>query len=413
LRIWNAQTGQPVSTPLVGHCGEVHSVMYSHNGEHIVSGGGDRLLRIWDGQTGQPVCAPLKGHNSAVHSVAYSPDGRHIVSASIYETCIWNVELIDQPVDTSLKEHCSSYSSDVLLVTYSPDGNHIISKYHDNSSQVWNAKTGELAKILKPHMGLLAQSPDRKHVISTSWNGNLQIWNIQTGQTVGTPLVGHPTMVNSAAYSHDGKYIVSVSLNDMHIWDALTGQSILERKVDHNGIQSLEYSPDHNYIVSGSRHKSVQVWNAQTGYCLGIPLEGHTDRVDSVAYSPDGEHIVSGSWDKTIRVWKAPKQQPQAVGTQNETYMIAFSPCAEHALNNPQALYDLHPSKDIHLSVTNDGWIVDLSSSPPALLMWLPPANRPPGLYTPGTHLIIGASQTILDLSKLAHGRNWTQCMKG
>ena len=34
-------------------------------------------------------------------------------------------------------------------------------------------------------------------------------------------------------------------------------------------------------------------------------LKGHTDWVYSVAFSPDGQRIVSGSRDKTLKIWDA------------------------------------------------------------------------------------------------------------
>ena len=48
------------------------------------------------------------------------------------------------------------------------------------------------------------------------------------------------------------------------------------------------YSPDGNYIVSGSEDKTIRIWNAATGQCVAGPFQGHTDYITSVAYSPDG-----------------------------------------------------------------------------------------------------------------------------
>ncbi|KAI0039160.1 hypothetical protein FA95DRAFT_1657094, partial [Auriscalpium vulgare] len=143
---------------------------------------------------------------------------------------------------------------------------------------------------------------------------------------------------------------------------------------------------------------TVRIWDAETGQPIGPPLEGHTGWVTSVAYSSDERHIVSGSSDNTVRIWDAETGRP--MGT-------TFSPHSQHILNEPETLHTLHTSKSVHLTETHDGWIVYSAASPPALLLWLPPANRSPGLYTPYTHLIIGASPTILDLSGFAHGPNW------
>ena len=46
----------------------------------------------------------------------------------------------------------------------------------------------------------------------------------------------------------------------------------------------------------------VKVYDLRTGK-LSLALYGHNERVISVAFSPDGSRLVSGSRDKTVKVW--------------------------------------------------------------------------------------------------------------
>ena len=72
---------------------------------------------------------------------------------------------------------------------------------------------------------------------------------------------------------------------------------------------SVAFSPDGQRIVSGSRDKTLRLWDATSGAPIGAPLRGHDERVSSVAFSPDGQRIVSGSADKTLRLWDADERR--------------------------------------------------------------------------------------------------------
>jgi hypothetical protein len=47
----------------------------------------------------------------------------------------------------------------------------------------------------------------------------------------------------------------------------------------------------------------MRVWELASGRCVQT-LEGHSEGVRSVALSLDGRYAVSGSRDKTMRVWE-------------------------------------------------------------------------------------------------------------
>ena len=71
-----------------------------------------------------------------------------------------------------------------------------------------------------------------------------------------------------------------------------------------DGVSSVAFSPDGKRIASGSKDKTVKVWDAETGQEV-LTLKGHPNWVTSVAFSPDGKRIVSGCPANTVKVWDA------------------------------------------------------------------------------------------------------------
>ena len=62
------------------------STAFSPDGQRIASGSNDNTLRLWNADTGQPLGDPFTGNKDPVSSVAFSPDGRRIVSGSEDDT---------------------------------------------------------------------------------------------------------------------------------------------------------------------------------------------------------------------------------------------------------------------------------------------------------------------------------------
>ncbi|PVF91751.1 hypothetical protein CPB86DRAFT_830421 [Serendipita vermifera] len=149
----------------------------------------------------------------------------------------------------------------------------------------------------------------------------------------GAPQVwqGHTDSVLSVAFSPDGEQIASGSRDKtIRLWDVKTGQPTGEPFQGHTGaVQSVAFSPNGHQIASGSRDKTIQLWDAKTGQPIGKPLEGHTDWVQSVAFCHGGQTIASGSEDNIIRLWDARTGQPIGEPLQGHTgavQSVAFSP---------------------------------------------------------------------------------------
>jgi WD40 repeat protein len=69
-------------------------------------------------------------------------------------------------------------------------------------------------------------------------------------------------------------------------------------------VNTAAFSPDGKRIVTASLDRTARLWDVETGKPIGEPLKGHTNSVYSAAFSPDGKRIVTASLDNTARVWE-------------------------------------------------------------------------------------------------------------
>mmetsp|Transcript_25129 Transcript_25129/g.17797 ORF Transcript_25129/g.17797 Transcript_25129/m.17797 type:complete len:88 (-) Transcript_25129:351-614(-) len=57
-----------------------------------------------------------------------------------------------------------------------------------------------------------------------------------------------------------------------------------------------------DYLASGSRDKTIKIWEAKSGRCV-LTLLGHDNWVTDLVFHPSGRFLLSVSDDKSLRIW--------------------------------------------------------------------------------------------------------------
>jgi guanine nucleotide-binding protein subunit beta-2-like 1 protein len=121
-------------------------------------------------------------------------------------------------------------------------------------------------------------------------------------------------------------------------------------------VLSVAFSVDNRQIVSGSRDKTIKLWNT-LGECKFTVSEGaHTDWVSCVRFSPNVQTptIFSASWDKTVKVWDMSTFQLKTtlVGHTGYVNSVTVSPdgslCASGGKDGIAMLWDLKDGKHLY-----------------------------------------------------------------
>ncbi|MFM7426736.1 MAG: NACHT domain-containing protein [Elainella sp.] len=343
LRVWNVSTGECLQE-LRGHSNWIFAVAFHPSSEYLASSSEDQTVRIWKLDDGE-CFGELTGHQAGVRSVAFSPDGQKLASGSSDGSVrIWTMP------EGSCLQGLHSHSGAVRSVQFSPDGVWLASGGDDQILRLWQVETGELVREFpcSSRIWSVAFSPNSQFLLTGS-DDQICLWERQTPESI-RQFEGHSGMVLSVAFSPEGSLAASGSDDQtIRFWEVDTGRCLQTLKGRNNWVWSVAFNPRSEtglQLASAHEDQTVRFWQA-TGSgpnsgpnsgaaSLVCGLEGHQGRIWSLDYSPDGQFLASGSDDQTIRFWQTGTGRSLKVlrGQTGPVRLVKFSPDGQLLASN-------------------------------------------------------------------------------
>jgi WD40 repeat protein len=276
-----------------------------------------------------------------VSSVAFSPDGNLVIC----EKGAWHIA--DGKKWFELSGHQVVQAANTKIMATFNDKAFLLREGYEGT------RLRKLAEAVNFVFTTIALSADGHLAAAGSYWGEIAIWNADTGElTFRSPWLQDQRMVNSLAFSPDGKWLATATEKErVTLWDVSTGLQVRQMDMSfvlgHDDGSDMDFSADGRLLAVASS-VGVNVWETATGR-LVTELETPS-RVYGVAFSPDMQRLAAASRGSSLneglaelKIWKISRTSP--------THPLQFEP--EVALEQVGAVTSLAISPDgQHLAVS-------------------------------------------------------------
>jgi len=336
---------------------------------------------------------------AAIENYPYTPQAEHALGQAV----TYSRALLQIP----------AHQSAVTSLAWSPDGNRVASSgSSDNNVHIWNPATGETIRVIEMPEGITGNkfdmalnvqwAPDGKNLLVLtgdrytlgSQDYDLLLWDATSGALISSleidnqaePVSGdltssytnYPTGAAAEIAPRSGRLATLGGDNTALIWDAApprTGGRVPWQEPNlvltghSDDVNSVDWSPNENRLVTASLDGTAIVWEAQTGKALHT-LAGHEGRVNLALWSPDGKQIATAAADGILRLWDpADGSQVNSIETNaGEIFSLVWAPNSTRIITGHEdgslRIWEVTSGKLLETLRGHQGFLSDLKWSP-------------------------------------------------
>lgn len=340
------------------------ALAFSTDGQRLLAG--TNLRQVADGSLVRAFHLPYNG--SGVNAVALSPDGQY--AAIAIQAYNQNLDLFRVADGALVAGRITAHTNGTAALAFSADGQMLASGGMDGTANLWHVPDMTLIRTINGAVGyrprvLALAFVDNGQTLAIGGQGGVSLFRVADGEPVRTLTT---VSTRSLAVSPDQQMLASGSIaidqqgqcSDCRIrfWRISDGAWLRTIEGNNDGIITLAFSPDQEYIAAGSGDRVysgvVRVFRLSDGALLAAfnqDPNNVSSYVSSVAYSPDGGLLAFARQDGLVVVARNHEGQECATALSLNDQMFAASGGGGH-INLATG------SNCAWTAASNDSWIV-------------------------------------------------------
>ncbi|PGH12413.1 hypothetical protein AJ80_06720 [Polytolypa hystricis UAMH7299] len=267
-----------------GHLDSMNSLIYSPDGQKIVTVADDGKIKVWDVKSGFCIVT-FTEHTGGVTACEFAKRGNVLFTASL-DGSIRAWDLIRyRNFRTFTAPSRLSFSS----LAVDPSGEVVCAGSLDSSDiHIWSVQTGQLLDQMSGHEGPISSlsfAADGSHLVSGSWDHTIRIWSIFGRTQTSEPLRLQADLL-SVAFRPDGNQIAASTLDgQLTFWsvrdavqesgvdgrrDVSGGRKVTDRRTAANAagtksFNTITYSADGSCLLAGGNSKYICLYDVESG----------------------------------------------------------------------------------------------------------------------------------------------------
>eukprot|EP00908_Phaeocystis_cordata_P024239 Transcript_671.p1 GENE.Transcript_671~~Transcript_671.p1 ORF type:complete len:319 (+),score=125.53 Transcript_671:145-1101(+) len=301
------------------HEARINSIDFSKDGELLLTAGDDCRVCLYSCQHGtrQHVSQCRK---YGVDSARFTHDPLSVIAASRndFDDAIRYLSLHDNRYLRFFKGHTDR----VVALEMSPKEDSFASAAADDTVRLWDLRTTDCTGVMRfsgGHRAAIAFDPQGLVFAAAGGGGQTKLFDVRAyGKgpfTTFAPDVGGPVNFSCVKFSYDGKLmLLGTTQGTLLLLDAFNGE-LVRSFSGHDNAQQLPleacFSPDADFVLSGSEDGTIWRWRVQSGEALPA-LQGHAGPVGALKVNPTRMMLASAC--SALCLWLPLPQQQQPTG---------------------------------------------------------------------------------------------------